>query len=209
MRHLRSTTEVMIDEALTLSLLAEIERAQGPPTDRLRLQKLVFLVTYAWFEKRWKGFNYPYFRYRRGPFTRDMYQTEIDLAETGLIECRSAWSIALTDEGRRLSEALVEHVWHTSENCDFWHEILDTVRQFAALDTASLVRHVYKMEVYPLGWREPCELEFVPIGIDLTRILEDDEAAAAIEMPPEWVDTFSLTLSDQSSETSAFAVHGL
>lgn len=198
MRQQRTFEEFFIDEALTLSLLAEHEAQVGAVRmDRLRLQKLVFLVTYAWFDQRWKGFNYSFFRYRRGPFCRDLYLTEVDLASAGLVNCGPMWSMSLTDSGKEWAEELTESVWNTPVNTRFWDSLVSLIRRYATVPTSELVTSVYEMKVVPLGWRESVSIDEVPQGIDLTRILEEDEAESAIEVEPEWLESIAYLMTTQ------------
>ncbi len=190
MRQQRSSSETYIDEALTVSLLNFAEQSGEGEIDRLRLQKLVFLVTHDWFTKRWKGFNYSFFRYRRGPFTKDLYQTEIDLAQAGLIDCDRNWTIRLTDSGEELAAALNE-LWFSDDNSLFGESLRATVRDYSCFSTKDLLAKVYEMEVVPLGWRESASLAEVPIGVDLTRILEENEAVNSLDVSSEWLDTIA------------------
>lgn len=193
MRQQRHTNEIIIDEALTLSLLAEVElRRPSPAVDRLRLQKLTFQLAHKWFSSQWKGFNYTFFRYTHGPFTKDLYQTEFDLASAGLIEGGSGWTFSLSDDGRELANELIEHVWTCGENALFWHDIQEIAAKTADLSTRQLIRQVYAQEVVPLGWSEPMTVEDLPLGVDLTRIFDDVEVVEALDVPDEWIETIGI-----------------
>ena len=210
MRQQRSLIETITDEALTLSLLAEAESVPNAPTiDRLRLQKLIYQVAYTWFERRWKGFNYAFFRYRHGPFTKDLYQTEVDLAAAGLIQGGNGWAIGLSADGRELAEQLIERVWLAGDNSIFWNELRGIIREHAAMSTPALISKIYASDTMPIGWREAWPLSDLPVGVDLTRILEDEESAAALEMPPEWVDTFGLTIARASEGHDLERLHAV
>ncbi|CAN5520261.1 hypothetical protein BH23CHL2_BH23CHL2_05930 [soil metagenome] len=201
MRHYRTTYESVVDEALTLSVLAELEDKSSKEIDRLRLQKIIFLIAYRWFEKRWKGFNYPFFRYHWGPFTKDLYQTEMDLSVAGLIDGGRNWTLSLTPAGESLAAEMIERVWCAEDNAHFWQDIQQVIGEFGDLTTSQLLRSLYDMEFMPLGWREAWEMRDIPIGTDLIRVLEDAEADEIIEVLDEWIDTFGLTISRGARES--------
>lgn len=208
LRH-RDTDEVLSDELITLSLLREVERQHPLAVDRLRLQKLCFLLTNEWFGQRRKGLNYRFFRYRLGPFTTDLYQTEVDLAQAGLISnANGAWAIRLTDEGRSLAEAFTEEVLQAPENWHFWTDIERVAREFGGLSTRELLIAVYDLEVTPLGWREAWPLRDVPLGVDLTRVLEDEESVELLEVAPAWTETLSLLL-NRTAEDVEVKLHAV
>lgn len=196
MRQFRTTDEVLTDEALTLCLLAEVEQVARPvvPVDRTRLQTLCFLVGYRWFSSRRKGLNYAFFRYRHGPFTRDLYQTEVDLAAAKLIVCERDWVMRLTPRGKEFADQIIEETLISGDNTGFWHDVRDVVEQYAHHSTAALMEYVFALEITPLGWQEAWPLSDIPIGADLTRILETYETTEALEFDPGWLDTFGATL---------------
>lgn len=204
----RTTDEVFSDELVTLLLLHEGERAGARPIDRLRLQKLCFLLEQGWFAERRKGLNYRFFRYRYGPFTPELYQTEVDLAVAGLIEDRGSWTFVLTDEGRRFAEALRDELEQEADNHPFLADIERVARDYGALHTPELLEKVYSMETVPLGWREGWPLRDVPIGLDLTRPLELEEATAALTIPKGWLETLAL-LVDERAEDEVALSHGV
>jgi uncharacterized protein YwgA len=204
----RTTDEVFADELVTLLLLHEGEQAGVRPIDRLRLQKLCFLLEHGWFTERRKGLNYRFFRYRYGPFTPELYQTEVDLAVAGLIEDRGSWTFALTDDGRRFAEALREELKQEPDNHSFLADLERVARDDGALDTSKLLEKVYAMETVPLGWREAWPLRDIPIGLDLTRPLELEEATAALTIPEGWRGTLALRIDERADDEVALP-HGV
>lgn len=197
----RTTDEVFSDELVTLLLLAEGARMGAQLVDRLRLQKLCFLLEQGWFAERRKGLNYRFFRYRYGPFTPELYQTEVDLAVAGLVEDRGSWTFVLTDEGHRFAEALREELEREADNRLFLTDIERVARDYGALPTSELLARVYALETVPLGWREAWPLRDVPIGLDLTRPLELEEATATLAIPEGWLETLALLVDERAEDT--------
>lgn len=204
----RTTDEVFTDELVTLLLLAEGMRIGAPPVDRLRLQKLCFLLEYQWFANRRKGLNYRFYRYRYGPFTPELYQTEVDLAVAGLIEDHGAWTLVPTAEGRQFADALHEDLAREPGNRPFLAGISDIIRETGMLSTSALLTRVYALETVPLGWREAWPLRDVPIGLDLTRPLEFEEATTALIIPQGWLETLAL-LVDERAEGEVMLPNGV
>lgn len=224
----RTTDEVFADELVTLLLLYEGARAGVPPIidrlrrptvsttvrtytpwvgvhpiDRLRLQKLCFLLEHQWFAERRKGLNYRFFRSRYGPFTLELYQTEVDLALAGLIEDRGAWTFVLTDDGRRFAEALRQELEEDPDNHSFLTDLERVVGSFGSLPTPELLAEVYAVETMPLGWREAWPLRDIPIGLDLTRPLELEESTAALAIPEGWLETLALLVDERAKDEVA------
>ena len=104
----RSRADVLTDEGVTLALCSEVQRVNngtGLGGDRLKLQKLCFLLTYEFFGNLWRGLNYTYYRYRWGPFTKDLYQTEMDFLESDLMQ-HVQGGFELTRKGERLGQGI-------------------------------------------------------------------------------------------------------
>ena len=204
----RTTDEVFSDELVTLLLLRESERMGAPSVDRLRLQKLCFLLEYQWFANRRKGLNYHFYRYRYGPFTPELYQTEVDLAVAGLIEDHGAWTFALTKEGREFADALHEELEQDPDNALFLVDIEQIAREWGTLLIPELLARVYALKTVPLGWREGWPLRDVPVGLDLTRPLELEEATAVLTVPEEWLETLALMVHERAEGLITLA-HGV
>lgn len=194
----RTQREVLVDEAVTLWLLREAEALGERPPDRLWLQKATFLTTYHWFRQRWKGFSYSFFRYRYGPFTRDLYQTEVDLAGAELIACGEGWTLRVTPRGQELAEIIQQELWQ-GENRPFAESLHRDLRWLARFrDTESLLQAFYDLEVVPLGWSEPIPLREVPLGVDLTRVLEDEEAVRLLVLSDPLLETIGLCVAESA-----------
>lgn len=197
----RTTDEVFSDELVTLLLLAELQRAGAGEVDRLRLQKLCFLLAHKWFVERRKGLNYRFFRYRYGPFTPELYQTEVDLAVARLIEPRGAWTFVITREGLELANELREELTKIApEHREFLADIEWVAQKYGTLSTPDLLEQVYALGVAPLGWREVWPLRDVPTGLDLTRPLEDAEVSVELEIPIGWLETLAFLINERAED---------
>lgn len=203
MRLERTREEVLKDKALLLVLFAKVQSTAGALGDRLKMQKLSFLVCYSLFERRIKGLNLTFFTYRWGPFTKDLYDVEADFEEARLIERRGR-IFRLTKTGLSLASDLEESLGLLPENADILQTVDSIVGEFAAMSSESLVLTVHKMRVVPVGWHEPEVLEDLPLHLDLTRVLDDEESTAIMEVDAGWLDSFGHVL-DSSRATRPYA----
>jgi len=203
MRCERTREEVLKDKALLLAYLSRIhDTNSGRIGNRLKMQKLTFLLCYRLFARRLKGLDYVFFTYRWGPFTKDLYEAEADFEEAGLLE-RDGKNYRLTEAGAALGNDIYESLRENTDNQPIL-EILDgVVDEFATWPTQELVDHAHQMQVMPVGWHEREVLEDLPLHIDLTRILDDEEAVAILEIDQGWLDSFGAALTPRVADPIA------
>ena len=188
MRQERTREERLKDKAVVLALCARTQLAIGSIGDRLKIQKLCFLVGYPLFEKRVKGLNYTFFTYTWGPFTKDLYEAETDFEEAGLLE-RQGKIYSLSGTGLALGRVVYTALQETTENGPILQAIDHVVNTFANLGTDALITHTHKMSVIPVGWRESQVLEGLPFYLNLTQVLDDEEANTILQINPDWLDS--------------------
>lgn len=200
MRAERTIEEVLIDKAVTLALLSRVSahisdgRNHAAIGDRLKLQKLTFLTEYPMFQKRIKGMNFTYFTYRWGPFTKDLYEVETDFIEAKLMSHKGQ-EFTLTPKGADIGKALFEAMQSDSDNAVICEAIEKTATKYAKWTTEELVHHTHKMKVRPVGWTESVVFDDLPHYLDLTRILDEDESIATVEIDPAHLDQLGYILS--------------
>lgn len=201
MKFERTGEEILKDKALTLAFWARIQETNSVIGDRLKMQKLVFFLCYKLFTNRYKGLNYTFFTYRWGPFTKDLYEVEADFEQAELLE-RKGQLFNLTETGLAFGRDLFEALQDSEENYPILEIMESVIEEYASWTTERLVTHTHKMSVRPLGWSEPEILEELPYHLDLTRILDDEEARAILEIERSWLDSLGYVLDKSSMKAS-------
>lgn len=203
----RTKEEILKDKAFTLALLAKVQQANHSDIigGRLKIQKLAFLVGYKLFQGRLKGLNYTFFTYRWGPFTKDLYETEADFEEADLLE-RRGHDYSLTERGLSVGLDIYESLWNDEDN-HIILEILDSVvDNYATWSTERLIDFTHEVRVRPVGWHEKDILLNLPYHLELTRVLDDEEATAILEFERGLLDSFALLLSKSSKKAQTLSV---
>jgi uncharacterized protein YwgA len=191
MRLERTREEALKDKALLLAFLSKVQtEAGGMIGDRLKMQKLVFLACYEMFSRRIKGLNLVFFTYRWGPFTKDLYETEADFEEAGLLERRGK-NYLLTESGLALGRELQKSLVSVEDNAPILEALHSVAHNFSEWSTERLMDFTHGMRVIPIGWHEAEVLKDLPLHLDLTRVLEDEEATAILEIDPGWLDSLA------------------
>ena len=194
MRFEKTREEALKDKALVLALLARVHNANGGEIgDRLKIQKLCFLLTYELFGRRIKALNYTFFTYRWGPFTNDLYEAEADFEQAGLLYRHDA-RYRLTESGLALGNSIYGAISNLATNAEICEVIEKVVENFSRWSSEELVKYAHGMSVFPLGWRQPEILDDLPLHLDLTRVLDDEEATAILDLEPGWLISFGMEL---------------
>lgn len=204
MRLERTREEVLKDKALLLVLFARIHTLTGSIGDRLKMQKLSFLVCYPLFTSRIKGLNLTFFTYRWGPFTKDLYDVEVDFEEADLI-ARTDKMIMVTEDGLSLAHAIGVSLSAFPENAAIMERVDCVVNEYGGFDKGRLIDITHEMEVFPVGWQEKERLDRLPLHLDLTRVLDDEEANEILEIERSWLDSLGGII-DPSREKPSYAV---
>lgn len=188
----RTRVDVLADEAVTLAFFSEVQRVNkgSEVGDRLKLQKLCFLLTHEFFEKLWRGLNYTYFRYRRGPFTKDLYQTEMDFVDSNLMQVRRS-KYSLTGQGQKLGQGILSHLL-SGQNEGFGNTVTHIAEQYGHLPTHALMDQVYDMQITPIGWHSRERIADIPLYTDLTRMLESDESQTILTVDEHWLESLGV-----------------
>lgn len=204
MRQSPTHVEKLKNAAMFLCLAERLSR-RGVIGDGLKVQKCTFLVTLDQFHRNLKGFNLTFFRYRWGPYSKQLWELRDWLRDSGLLEERTrsqtetGGDLALTEAGKSLAAELCAEVWSDDQNAEFVRTIENVARDFGNKDTKAVIDHVYEMEVQPLVGAKQ-RIKDIANGVDITRVLDPAEAVAEIAIPESWLDTLAIALSRGNSE---------
>lgn len=200
MRYTRTLKEALTDKAVLLTLLSRISNHCNDAAlgDRLKIQKLTFLFCYRLFQRRIKALNYTFFTYRWGPFTKDLYEAEADFEQAGLMQRDGMW-YSLTERGQMWGDSLYGALTNDIDNSDIVQVMDSVIAEYAGVTTGYLLDHTHAMSVVPIGWQEEERLDELPYHLDLTGVLEEEEATAFIEIERGLLDSFAMMLNQSSS----------
>ena len=201
MRFERTREETIKDKALLLVLFAKVHLLQSRVGDRLKMQKLAFLLNYPLFQGRIKGLNLTFFTYRWGPFTKDLYDVETDFEVAKLMD-RVGKQFKITETGLALASQLEEAMRGDPENGTIFQALDQVVETHGESTTKELLDLVHNMQVVPLGWQEPEKLDSLPLHLDLTAVLSDEESNEILEIDQGWLDSLAMVLDSSPARLS-------
>jgi len=147
----KSNLELATDNLLLLRLLDALKHIDD--VDMLKLEKLVFLIEKDQQRRREKGFNFLFYRWKAGPYSRDLYDLVDDLAAKGILTRNPP---RLTTKGQELLEGYQNCVRKTDSIVKHMNAILDTYSHYSPTALRDLV---YGMDIVPTGERTPINIK--------------------------------------------------
>ncbi|MDE2688084.1 MAG: hypothetical protein OXI16_11390 [Chloroflexota bacterium] len=194
MRQYRIGEEALTDKAVLLGFLYRVgSRNDGVLGDRLKMQKLTFLFCHELFKQRIKALNYIFFTYRWGPFTKDLYEAEADFEQADLMH-REGRVFSLTETGVKWGQSIYDALGGDPYNCEIVETMDAIVDRFSRNSTQTLVDYSRAMNITPIGWHETEQLDELPLHLDLTAVVDEEEATAIIEIDRGLLDSFAMAL---------------
>lgn len=195
MRAERTDYERLTDDALLLCLWDRAQQVSGQEAvgDKLKAMKLAFLAAYPMFRDRLKGLNLGFYRYKWGPYTEQIDDNLADLKTGGLLGEDELYFV--TDRGHSFVDEFTRDVLGLEENRPILSALEQAAESAGALSTDRILDLVYDMRCYTI--ESPArkqQVRAVEWYRRFTRILDDDEADAALYVPPGWEMTLELTL---------------
>jgi len=190
------TPEERVKNAALFLCLAEQLAQDGVIGDRLKVQKCTFLVTLDQFEKRLKGFNLTFFRYKMGPLSRQVYDIVDMLKAAGLVDSRGT-RYYLTEQGLSFALQFCAELWADPQNKPFHEQFVAVGNQFGTMSSSGVKDYVYSLTVTPIGGQEQA-IRDMPEGLDITQVLDPDEATREIVIPQGWLETLAIMASPES-----------
>jgi hypothetical protein len=202
MRADRTFEERLSDSALSLVLLSQIPDGETIG-DRLKVMKLLFLAEYRMFTERAKGLNFTFYRYKLGPFSKEVEELWDALKVSGYLQ--EDEEFALTDEGRRLAHAFRADVLENATNTYFNEAISSIAQQYGRQDRNEIMARVYDMQVFDIEGRR-LRMRDASLGTVFTEALEPSEAKMIVSIDPGWLDTLAIALDPARRESLSRAM---
>ena len=161
----KNNYELATDNLLLLRLLDMAESVD----DMLKLEKLVFLVEKDQQRRQEKGFNFLFYRWKAGPYSRDLYDLVDMLVADGFL---TRDPIRLTDKGRELIKAYHQHVRKTEPIVKHLNTVLERYSHYSPTALKDLV---YEMDIVPTGEQTPINIRMARPRKRLLMKIPDEE----------------------------------
>lgn len=186
-------SEMGIRERVTnvLLLLYLIEKTNdiGQVEDELKLQKLVFLSQKRLVRRKLKAFSYNFFRWKKGPFSKNLRIDLITLLQANFLTMRES-GIELTEKARELLNISAELL---NENRDFLADIDIVASQYSELSPEEIKAFVYSLRVVVPRIREVMSIRNIPLSQLILFKTSDKKARSIFRIDDSWLATLELT----------------
>ena len=191
MRLQRTDRERLGDAPLSLVLLDRCAQEDGVVGDRLKVAKLTFLPTHKMYTEQVKAFNFSFYRYTHGPFTRELYETWGELEWMGFLEIQPGprGNIIVTEQGGQAAKRYRTWLLELG-NGRVLEELERTADSYSQLSTSELLRKVYELQVLAVGWSHKVRIRELPANAYLTCALETEEARDSAHLDDSIVGDF-------------------
>lgn len=147
-RYDKSNYELALDNLLLLRLIESVQ----PITDMLKLEKLVFLVQKDQQRRSEKGFSLLFYRWKAGPYSRDLYDLVDTLVADGFL---TRDPITLSNKGQGLLKAYYQHVKKSEPIIKHMDAVLERYSHYSPGVLRDLV---YDMDIIPTGEQTPINI---------------------------------------------------
>ncbi len=131
-----------------LVFLLNLFRCSEEPLDNLKIQKIVFVSEIEGRNQNFAAANYPFFRYRFGPFSKVAANTVRKLEVFGFVDPEFHQP---TKRGQYVLEYVSEFVKHSSKAVEALNILHTTCEKYRDTKSSTLVDIVYGMKVSVVG----------------------------------------------------------
>lgn len=199
--HDRNPKDTAQDILLLLYLLGQAGNDISGDDDfkaKIKLTKLIFLAEKEMVEKKFKGFNFFYNIYKRGPSSMELYTLLDDLKNRKLVEFdRPNHTYTLTPDGRT---TIKDFASLDGNNREFF-EIIDAVLdKYGKLNVDRILQDVYSMDIKPMYSSKTInigqEVEKAKGGPGKRLLMKQDESEIEkeLEVPENWIETINVLM---------------
>jgi predicted transcriptional regulator len=147
------------------------------------LQKLVFMAERILNEKGIKAFNYTFFAWNCGLFSKEIYLDHERLVENDIINNNE--NITLSKRGKKFLKDIKEIF---KDNRDVLEEI-DNIVEFSDSDTDSLVNYVHVLTVNVEDHENTVKIGELTKGTDIISKIDERNAVKTFEIDEPWIET--------------------
>ena len=157
-----------------------------------RLMKLTFLTELKMAESKIKGFDYWFYKWYYGPFTREIYDDLDYSMQNELITEQRGFKP--TNRGLEFLNEIRDLL---DENRDILKYIDKSIEEYGSMELNTLMNRVYEIE--PLGIRK--KIKDFQMGEHILINLDDVEVDKVFEINEEWLETLDILFNKEEYES--------
>ena len=141
---MRANNEVLIDRVLSL-FISSVADENGGISGNLKFQKLTFLSEWALIKKGIKALHLKFFRYKWGPYSKELTLDQRYLMEKGYL----TGGFVLKEKATDLLEYFLSAASDSEINKEVFRTIIGTCEEYGKYTGLRLQRIVYDMKITP------------------------------------------------------------
>lgn len=191
-----------VTNVLLVLYLIETTNTIGNLEDELKLQKLVFLAQKKLVERGLKAFSYNFFRWRKGPFSKNLRIDLITLLETKFVR-RKLDKIELTEKAKELLEDCTKLL---NENRYFLKFIDNIVSKYSEYSPEDIKESVYALKVMVPRIRQIMTIKDIAPSQLILFKTSDKKARSIFSISNSWLATLELTFDKEAISSLERAV---
>ena len=191
----RLITDRVVNNFLLLYII-DLTNRFGRLEDTLKIQKLAFLIQKEYVRRKWKGLNYTYFRWHKGPFSADLNADLDVLRHLGLVS--NSWPIELTEEGLELLESAREL---DDGNKKFIKIIDKIVEKYATWTPDEIKKYVYSLQIVVPKKRKRMRIADTMPGTLLLYRMTNKKSTDIFDISEDWQATLELAFDQEAIES--------
>lgn len=191
-----------VTNILLLLYIIDETNSRGNVENELKLQKLVFLAQNQLVKKKLKAFSYNFFRWIKGPFSKNLRIDLITLREANFVRIGSN-KIELTKKAKEVLESCSELF---DENEYFTDRIDRVVDNYAEFSPEDIKDFVYSMRVVVPRIREIMTIKDIPPRQLILFKTSDKKASFIFNIDKSWLATLELTFDKEAVGSLAKAL---
>jgi hypothetical protein len=193
--------EQLLNDVLLLSLWAEAQKAMGSDTetvgDRFKLMKLAFFAAYDLYTTKVKALSLTFFRWRRGPMSKEIYAAWEHLTELGFMAEDEEFGV--TERGMELAAGFSDEVLALEPNEPICSAFRLTAESWGPLTTDEIKARIYDVYCLTTQSTRRRPIRSIAMGERFTEPLDESQADTLIVVPPAWQETLELALNKRAS----------
>jgi uncharacterized protein YwgA len=191
-----------VTNILLILYLIDQANAKGQVEDELKLQKLAFLAEKDLVRRRLKALSYNFFRWLKGPFSKNLRIDFSLLAQCGFLRTDTD-KIELTEKAKEILNEC-QHLLDTNEH--FLRSINAITEQYSRLSPDKIKETVYDMEIMVPKVRQIMTIKDIPMRQLILFKMSDDKAKAIFDIDASTLATLELTFDSEACKSLALAL---
>lgn len=199
---MRNYEEQLVDRLFLLYIISKTNDLKGEILGATKLQKLCFLEELAFLKEEMSGLHFGFFRFKYGPFSKDLLQDHHFLMQKKHIY-KSVYK--LTPDGEILLDSFVERTRNLPNNIPFFKildNILDNImKKWGSYTGMELKDIVYKTEILLYGRsQKKIAIEDIPRYYDILVPEQFRDFDQQFLLPDELIEDFGYALNKSEEE---------